>query len=129
MVLVVLAAACDAPLTDPSSGDPGGSSGGSGSSHLGTTIVITTTGVSPSTMTVGQGAQVTFTNNDAVAHDIESDPDPLGTDCPEINSVGVLNPGQSRQTASLNIARTCGYHDHSSPGVAALQGSIVVMAR
>ena len=55
-----------------------------------------------------------------------SNPHPEHTDCTEINSVGFLNPGQSRQTGNLNTARTCGFHDHSNPDNTNLQGSIVV---
>jgi hypothetical protein len=57
---------------------------------------------------------------------MESDPHPVHTDCPEINQVGLLNPGQSRRTGTLNIARTCGYHDHDRDTVESLQGTITV---
>jgi len=57
---------------------------------------------------------------------MESDPHPIHTDCPEINEVGFLNPGQSRRTGTLNIARTCIYHDHNRDMVESLQGTITV---
>jgi hypothetical protein len=31
---------------------------------------------------------------------------------------------QSQQTDVLNIARTCGYHDHNQPSNVSLQGTI-----
>ena len=90
------------------------------------TITITASGVSPRSVTVPRGSQVQFVNNDTRAHDMDSDPHPEHTDCPPINAVGFLNPGQSRQTENLNTARTCGFHDHGDPTNANLHGSIVI---
>ena len=87
---------------------------------------ITSMGVTPRVVTVSRGSQVTFVNNDSRPHDMESDPHPEHTDCPEINSVGTLNPGQSRQTGNLNTARTCGFHDHLAAENGSLRGSIVI---
>src|SRR5262249_14340067 len=92
----------------------------------GATITIGAGGVSPSQVTISVGQTVTFVNNDTVAHDVESDPHPAHTDCPAINQVGQLQPSQSRQTGSLTTARTCGFHDHLNPGIAALKGSITI---
>jgi len=64
----------------------------------------------PFEATVAAGGRVTFVNNDNVPHDIQGGPDPDHRDCPEIDAVGFLTPGQSRQTAAL---RTCDYHDHA----------------
>jgi plastocyanin len=82
--------------------------------------------VCPQSLTVARGTQVTFTNQDSVVHEMDSDPHPEHTDCVEINQVGFLNPGQSRQTGNLNIARRCGFHDHGRPDTAALKGAIVI---
>lgn len=65
-------------------------------------------------------------NNDSRAHEPASDPHPTHEECPELNTWGLLNPGQSRQTANLNTARTCRYHDHINPQSAALRGAIVI---
>ena len=92
----------------------------------GTTITITSAGVSPSSVTVSTGSRVTFVNNDSGVHDMSSDPHPSHTDCPEINQVGFLTAGQSRQTGNLNTARTCGFHDHNRPTDASLLGTIVI---
>lgn len=111
------------------------SCGGSGNSGGGTTMAsqtpaasITISGgsVSPKTVTVTRGSQVQFVNNDNRSHQMSSNPHPDHTDCPELNQVGFLDAGQSRQTGNLNTARTCGFHDHDLPNTAALQGSIVV---
>jgi len=91
-----------------------------------TTITITSNGVSPATLTVPRGWQVTMVNNDSRAHEQASDPHPTHEECPELNTWGNLSPGQSRQTANLNTARTCRYHDHLNSGNNALRGTIVI---
>lgn len=93
------------------------------------TITITAAGVNPRTVTVLQGTQVTFVNNDSRSHLMASNPHPEHTDCPDMNQVGFLATGQSRQTGNLNIVRTCGFHDHDLPGVTALQGEIMIVPR
>jgi plastocyanin len=90
------------------------------------TITISNNTVSPKNVTVPRGSQVAFVNNDSRRHTMNSDPHPTHTDCPEINTVGELNAGQSKQTANLTTARTCGYHDHDLETVTSLQGTITV---
>jgi plastocyanin len=90
------------------------------------TITIANNTVSPKNISVTRGSQVTFVNNDNQSHDMVSDPHPVHTDCPEINQVGLLSPGQRRQTGLLNTTRTCGYHDHNRDMVASLQGTITI---
>lgn len=91
-----------------------------------TTITISNNSVSPKNIAVTRGSQVTFVNNDSRPHDMNSNPHPEHTDCPEINQVGFLNPGQSRQTGNLNTVRTCGFHDHENDANANLQGTITI---
>jgi plastocyanin len=89
-----------------------------------TTITISSSGaVSPKELTVAVGSRVTFVNNDARAHDMNSDPHPEHTSCPDIN-VGNIQPGQSITSQVLAQARTCGFHDHNQPSVVALQGTV-----
>ena len=90
------------------------------------TITIANNAVSPPNIIVPRGSQVTFINNDNRSHDMESDPHPEHTDCPELAQVGFLNPGQSHQSGNLNIARICGFHDHNAADVAGLWGSITI---
>ena len=93
----------------------------------GTTITIGTDGrVSPANLTVPVGSRVTFVNNHNRPHDMFSDPHPEHTDCSEFDSVGFLNPGQSKQTQNLNRARTCGFHDHNDPSNTGLQGRVTI---
>lgn len=96
------------------------------SSATGAVITITARGASPQIITVKVGSQVTFANDDTIDHQMYSDPHPEHTDCPELDAVGYLAPGQSRQTANLNTARTCGFHDHIHFENASLKGSIII---
>jgi hypothetical protein len=91
-----------------------------------TTIVISGGAVCPRNITVARGSQVTMVNQDTVAHEMYSDPHPDHTDCPELNQIGHLEPGQSRASGNLVTARTCGFHDHLRPDVAALRGQITI---
>jgi plastocyanin len=92
----------------------------------GPTITITAAGVSPKQLEVTVGSRVTFTNNDSVPHEMYSDPHPSHGDCPPIDEVSVVTPGQSRQTGVFSSARTCGYHDHGQSTNTSLQGTIVI---
>ena len=79
------------------------------------TFTLTSSGVSPKELTVPPGTRVLFVNQDSRRHDMASDPHPEHTDCTEINSVGVLTTGQSRETGNLVTTKTCGFHDHDNP--------------
>jgi len=76
-------------------------------------VSITAFGLLPFETTIGVGGRVMFVNNDNVPHDIQGGPDPDHRDCPEIDIVGFLTPGQSRSTGPLATARTCEFHDHT----------------
>lgn len=91
-----------------------------------TTITIAGGTLSPAGVTIAQGGRVTVINNDSRTHEPSSDPHPNHTDCPEINQIGTLAPGQTGMTAVMNGARRCGLHDHLNPTDAALRGSITV---
>jgi plastocyanin len=91
------------------------------------TIVINASGaVTPSELVVSPGTRVLFINNHNRRHDMTSDQHPDHQDCPAINAVGVLNPGQQRETGNLVEVRTCGFHDHEDDRNPALKGRIVV---
>ena len=89
-------------------------------------LVITTSGVSPKEITVPQGSRVLFINNDNRRRNMTSDPHPEHDACPEINSVGLMNVGQSRETANLTTVRTCGFHDHDDPDNNNVKGRIII---
>jgi plastocyanin len=79
------------------------------------TFTLTASGVSPKELTVPIGTRVLFVNEDSRRHDMASDPHPDHTDCTEINTVGVLTNGRSRETSNLVTPKTCGFHDHDNP--------------
>jgi plastocyanin len=90
------------------------------------TITIGPGGVSPRQVHIKAVNYVTFINQDTRPHAIASDPVDLHTQCPAINRVGVLAPGESRETGTLSAAGTCGYHDHNNPTDTSMQGTILV---
>jgi hypothetical protein len=90
------------------------------------TVTISSSGAVTTEITVAPGTRVLFVNNDSRPHEMGSDPHPEHTDCPELNQVGLLNPGQRRESGNLNAVRTCGFHDHRDPANASLHGRIVI---
>jgi hypothetical protein len=105
---------------------PSSPSDGGGTPTPATTITLTSAGASPAAISVSQGTRVLFVNNDTRTREMFSDPHPEHTDCPELNQVGSLSPGQRRETGNLNTIRTCRYHDHNDPTNTRFQGRIVI---
>jgi plastocyanin len=89
-------------------------------------ITITDRGYTPSEVTVGVGGRVTFTNADVRPHDMLGGPDHTRLDCAEVDVVGFLVPGQSRETRVFETPRICEFHDHTNLGNPAFQGRIIV---
>jgi len=119
---LAVAAACGS----SSSTTPAGPSGGCTPSTSANTLVIQNNTICPATLTVARGTQITILNSDSRTHEMDSDPHPEHTDCPELNQIGFLNPGQSRQSGNLNTARKCGMHDHASPDTTSLKATITI---
>ena len=92
----------------------------------GAVVSITANGLTPATVAIGAGQSVTFRNEDTVAHEIVSAPVPTYTDCPPINAVGRLEPGQSKQTGALTTMRSCGFLDLMRTADARWQGMITI---
>jgi hypothetical protein len=90
------------------------------------TIVIQNNQICPQTLTIARGSQLTIVNNDSRIHQMDSDPHPEHTDCPELNQIDFLNPGQQRSSGNLNTARRCGFHDHTNPDNAPMKGTITI---
>jgi plastocyanin len=106
LIILTLAGCGGSAPSSPSNG---------GSTTTDTTVTITASGMSATQINVSPGARITFVNNDARPHNMTSDPHPEHNDCPEINTVGLLQPGQRRETGNLVAVRTCGFHDHDDP--------------
>lgn len=90
------------------------------------TVVIGAAGGSPNVLRVKAWSQVTFVNNDTRPHAIRVRPRGHAYGLPPLNSVGLLLPGESRDTRTLNLPGTCGYHDHNNHTAAAFRGRIIV---
>jgi plastocyanin len=104
-----------------------GSSPSSPSGTPAATISIGPSGVSPSEVRIKAWSQVQFVNNDSRIHSMSSDPLDRHSDCPPINLVGALQPGESRTTGTLNLPRTCGFHDHLNETDQRFYGRIIVV--
>jgi len=88
------------------------------------TVTLTSSGANPRNVQIAVGTRVLFVNNDSKSHNMASDPHPEHTQCPELNQVGFLTPGQSRETGNLVTPESCGFHDHDNPSTGSLQGLI-----
>lgn len=137
LVATLAIAACgggsDGP-TSPSGGGSGGGTSGGGTGGGGTPSTATITigannAVTPQEVRILQGGRVTFVNNNTRSHDMSSDPHPSHEDCPPMESVGFIQPGQSKTSGNFNTVRTCGFHDHNLPTVAGLNGRIIIVAQ
>lgn len=89
------------------------------------TVTLSATGFSPQEIAVPIGGLVTFVNADRIGHDINSGIDHTSRECAEVDVVGFLVGGQSRDTAVFAEAKTCRFHDHDNVGNPAFQGRIV----
>jgi hypothetical protein len=122
LFLAVLIAACGGGGSSPTSPSPTPG----GSTDPAATITITASGASPSKVTIPSGGRVLYINNDSAVHWVASDPHPTHEDCPELNTVGVLQPGERRTSSNLVTTRACGFHDHDNPGTRSLQGTVTI---
>jgi hypothetical protein len=104
---------------------PTGPSGNTGGT-IGATVTLGAGGVSNSTPRINTGERLQVTNNDTRPHQIMTTPHLIHTDCPALNSIGSLAPGQSGTSEPLTTARGCGFHDHLNPDDAAFRGQVLV---
>ena len=124
-ILLMMSACAGAPASPtatPPSPPPQSPPAGSPAPLEGATISVTNRGFSLESgvgsqytidaLRVYQGGRLTFVNQDTVAHDIQSGPPHIHTDCPEIGGAGFLLPGQTRATDPLDRLVSCTFHDH-----------------
>lgn len=78
-------------------------------------VLVTSAGFSPKSVEVEKEGAVIWENTDTVVHQVASTPHPIHSDYPPLNSVGTLQPGQSR-SLTFPKAGTYRYHDHLNPG-------------
>ncbi len=101
-----------------------GSGGNSGA--IDATVMITANGVSDNQPRVNVGSRIRFTNNDSRVHTIFTTPHGTHTDCPALNSIGDIQPGQSKESGDLTTRRGCGFHDHNVPDNNSFRGQVLV---
>jgi hypothetical protein len=123
--LIALATALQAACGGGGSDDYGGTAP-SDNATVGATITINANGVSDQAPRIALGQKVRFTNNDARPHEILTTPHLVHTDCPALNQIGTIQPGQSRESGALNERRGCGFHDHMNPDDQRFRGQVVV---
>jgi plastocyanin len=126
LVGCVALAVCVTPGCSGGSSSPTTPSTGGTTPTVTNTITITAQGASPRNIQITQGSRVLIINNDTRSHNMTSDPHPEHTQCPELNQIGLLAPGQQRESGNMNTVRTCGFHDHDNPSVTNLTGSITI---
>lgn len=109
-------------------GNPAGPTPGSGGSSgaVEATVTLFANSVSDNQPRINVGGRVRFTNNDSRVHTILSTPHGTHSDCPALNDVGILQPGQSRESGVLNVRGGCGFHDHNDPDNNGFRGQVLV---
>ena len=125
-MLIVAPGACGGSSNPGAPTPPSGGGGGGGGGTGGNVFTLTSAGVSPTELTISPGTRVQFVNNDSRNHEMNSDPHPTHGDCPELDAVGFLTPGQSRETGTFNTPRTCSFHDHNLFPQPQWQGRVIV---
>lgn len=127
MVTAVLTAGLGASLWTIACGGGGGtpttpSTGGG----VGATVTLTANGVSDGTPRISVGQRIRFTNSDSRTHEVLTTPHLVHTDCPAVNDIGTLAPGQSKESSALTTVRGCGFHDHLNPDDNRFRGQVLV---
>lgn len=76
-------------------------------------IKYTSSGFSPSSITIKSGQSVTFENDSSSLLQVDSNPHPIHTDNTELN-IGSIAVGQ-QQSVVLTKTGSWGYHNHLNP--------------
>jgi plastocyanin len=112
------------PACGGGSSSPSAPSGGGAT--VGATVTLTANGVSDASPRIAIGQKVRFTNNDSRPHTVYTTPHLVHTDCPALNEIGLLQPGQSGESGVLNERKGCGFHDHNNPDDQRFRGQLLV---
>jgi hypothetical protein len=67
-----------------------------------------------------------MTNNDIQTHEMLGTPHEIHTDCPALNAIGALAPGQSRTSDPLTNSDGCTFHDHMNPDDNRFRGQVLI---
>ena len=112
----VVAAACSS-----SGGNPTGPS-----TDTVPTVTVSATGFSPKEVAIPVGGRVRFVNSDTVNRQVNSNPFPTHDNCPAINEVDLMTPGQSKMTGVFSTQAACGFHEHLTEGDPEFRGLILI---
>jgi plastocyanin len=74
------------------------------------TIMIMEARPVPEEVTIKVGERVSFMNHDRTSYTVAGGREPARRDCPEIDVVGLLNPGDTRTSEPFTAAKTCDFH-------------------
>jgi hypothetical protein len=89
-------------------------------------VTVTAAGVDPQTLHLDSPVSVKFTNEDRVAHKFEVALELGDGDCPEMNQLATLEPGQSGSVAITRSGIICAFHDAGAPTNFAFKGLLVI---
>jgi hypothetical protein len=90
-------------------------------------VTISSGGVDPQVLHLNSPVTVKFTNNDRVAHKFEAAPELGDGDCPEMNQLGTLEPGQLGNVAFTRLGGfICAFHDAAAPSNLSFKGLLVI---
>jgi hypothetical protein len=89
-------------------------------------VKISGSGVDPQVLHLNSPITVKFTNADKAAHRLEAAPELGYGDCPAMNQLGTLQPGQTGSVPLSGNAVICAYHDAAGPADVNFQGLIVL---
>jgi hypothetical protein len=90
------------------------------------TVRINEQGFDPTEVQVTVGTRVVFVNAGSRLPEIYSGLDHVSFECLEVDVVGLVTPGASRQTRVFESPRTCAFHDATNLGNQSFQGRIIV---
>ena len=88
-------------------------------------VRLTASGISPQVTHVLSQTQIVFVNQDSVEQRIVAAPDLQYGECPEVDTVGVIRPGETR-TLVLGRYVLCAFRDANRPGQRAFEGLLFV---
>jgi hypothetical protein len=90
-------------------------------------MTVSAAGVDPQVLHLDSPVTVKFTNDDRIAHKFETALELGDGDCPEMNQLGTLEPGQIGTVAFTRAGGfICAFHDTAAPTNFAFKGLLVI---
>ena len=89
-------------------------------------VTVSAAGVDPQTLHLDAPVGVKVTNEDHVAHKFEAALELGDGDCPEMNQLPTLEPGQNGTVTITRSGIICAFHDAGAPTNFAFKGLLVI---